>query len=482
MWPAATRLRGRSRSVAAKARTPSGPAWGLSICNFYGTEIKEQVPRMADSETVSHPLPSGFPAEAADLLRSCVHCGLCLGACPTYRENGNENDSPRGRLYLMKGLADGRLQASPEVTRHLDLCLDCRACETACPSGVRYGRILETTRESLALARPPGALVRMARALVFRQLFPRHEMLGALTGLLRFLQRSGLRRLVRDLGIMRLLPKRLRELEAMQPEIRERSFRAHAPLVFPAAGGTPRKRVAFFSGCVMDLLMGEIHRATVRVLQAHGVEVLTVPGQACCGALAFHAGEGEAGRALARRNLELFRGLGVDAIVNNSAGCGAALKEYGEHLHGDPEAARFAALNRDVSEVLADLEPLVPLQPPFADGERSVCYDEPCHLLHAQKISAQPKAVLRRIPGVRWVALPDAEFCCGAAGIYNLLEPEMSRKILARKVEAIRALGAQVVLTGNTGCILQIRQGCKAAGLDCEVLHPMELFARALGE
>ena len=421
-----------------------------------------------------------FPADATELLRSCVHCGLCLGACPTYRENGNENDSPRGRLYLMKGLADGKLEAGAAVTRHLDLCLDCRACETACPSGVQYGRILEGARAALVQAHPPGFGERFLRALVFRQLFARPEALAAVVAVTRFMQKSGLRRAFHSLGLMKLLPKRLRDLEAMQPEIREASFRAHAPEVLPAWGETPRRRVAFFSGCVMDLMMGEIHRATVNVMQAHGVEVLNLKGQHCCGALAFHAGEDGAARSLARKNLEIFRGLGVDAIVNNSAGCGAALKEYRHHFHGDQAAVEFSALVKDVSEVLAELEPVVELQPPDPARELKVCYDEPCHLLHGQKVSAQPKAVIARIPGIRFVNLPDAEFCCGAAGIYNITQPEMSAQVLARKIEAIKSTCADVVLTGNPGCIMQIRRGCQEAGFACEVLHPMELFARAL--
>ncbi|MCW8130313.1 MAG: 4Fe-4S dicluster domain-containing protein [Planctomycetota bacterium] len=426
------------------------------------------------------PARFAFPPEATGLLRSCVHCGLCLGACPTYRENGNENDSPRGRLYLMKGLSDGRLQPTEKVTGHLDLCLDCRACETACPSGVHYGRILEGTRAALVAGREPSWLEGALRAFVFGQLFTRPEALRFAAGLTRFMQKSGLRRAVHAAGLVKLLPKRLRDLEAMQPEIKEEPFRCHAPAVLPAMGGRAKKRVAFFSGCVMDVMMGEIHRATVKVMQAHGVEVLAVHGQQCCGALAFHAGEAEVGRKLARKNIEIFRGLGVDAIVNNSAGCGAALKEYGEALHGDKEAEAFSKLVKDVSEVLADLAPVVELRAPDPSRTLKVCYDEPCHLLHAQKITAQPKSVIQRIPGIRFVPLPDAEFCCGAAGIYNIVQPEMSRAVLARKIDAIKGTGADVVLTGNPGCILQIRQGCKAAGLACEVLHPMELFARAI--
>lgn len=417
-----------------------------------------------------------FPAETSELLRSCVHCGLCLGACPTYRENGDENDSPRGRLYLMKGLAYGKIEPAPAVQRHLDLCLDCRACETACPSGVHYGRILETTREYLNEAAPPPWHVKFLRKLLFEHLFARPVLLSMATSLMRFQQKSGLRRFLHSAGVMKLLPPRLRLMEAMQPPLDEPPFRSGAPAVFPAGGGVPRMKVALFSGCVMDLMMGEIHRATVKVLQAYGIEVHTVHAQHCCGALMFHAGEAETGRALAKRNIEAFSGLGVDAIVNNSAGCGAVLKEYGEWLPGDERAHAFAKKNKDVSEILAGLEPVRP----YKRISATVCYDAPCHLLHAQKISAQPVELIKRIPGVAWIELPDANFCCGAAGVYNLTQPAMSRAVLRRKVEAIRSTGAEIVLTGNPGCLLQIRQGCKEMGLSCEVLHPMELLARAL--
>ena len=417
-----------------------------------------------------------FPDHANTLLRSCVHCGLCLGACPTYREVGNENDSPRGRLYIMKALSSGTLQPTPEVVGHLDLCLDCRACETACPSGVQYGQILENAREALQPVLPQSLLERFLRALFFKQILPRPEILSIICKALRFQQRSGLRGLAQSMGLMNLLPKRLRELEAMQPDLREPAFLENAPDVFPADGPVTKKRVAFFAGCVMDQFMGDIHRATIKVLQAHGVEVLTVKGQGCCGALMVHAGDAGAARPLARKNLQMFHGLNVDAIVNNSAGCGAQLKEYRHLLHGEPEVEQFSALIKDVSEVLYDLTPVRPLKP----LEKTLCYDEPCHLLHAQKISVQPKALIQRIPGLKWIPLPDAEFCCGAAGIYNLTQPEMAGKILARKIEAIAGTKAELVTTGNPGCLMQIRNGCKAAGLSCEVLHPMELLARQL--
>jgi glycolate oxidase iron-sulfur subunit len=234
--------------------------------------------------------------------------------------------------------------------------------------------------------------------------------------------------------------------------------------------------VAFFAGCVMDQFMGDIHRATVKVLQGFGVEVLAVKGQVCCGALMVHAGDPAIARSLAKQNMSIFHGLNVDAIVNNSAGCGAQLKEYHHILHDHPRVKEFGALVKDVSQVLFDLEPVRPMRP----LNKTVCYDAPCHLLHAQKISAQPIALLKKVPGIQWIDLPDAEFCCGAAGIYNMTQPEMSAKILARKIEAIKATGAQIVTTGNPGCLMQIRGGCKAAGLACEVLHPMELLARQI--
>ncbi|HYF49047.1 MAG TPA: (Fe-S)-binding protein [Planctomycetota bacterium] len=417
-----------------------------------------------------------FPPEAKSLLRSCVHCGLCLGACPTYRENGNENDSPRGRLYLMRSLSEGRLQPTPEVTSHLDLCLDCRACETACPSGVQYGAILESARESLVKAQPPGPLATFLRMIFFRGVLPRPGLLSLITKVLRLQQRSGLRDLIRASGVLKLFPKRLQELESLQPEIREPAFLENAPDCFPADGPAPKKRVAFFAGCVMDQFMGDIHRATVKVLQAHGVEVLAVKGQVCCGALMVHSGEADVARKLAKQNMSIFHGLEIDAIVNNSAGCGAQLKDYHHLLPGDAEAHHFGGNVKDVSQILADLEPVRPLKA----LDKSVCYDAPCHLMHAQKITTQPIAILKRIPGIRWIDLPDAEFCCGAAGIYNLTQPEMSAKILARKIEAIKQTGAEIVTTGNPGCLMQIRNGCKAAGLSCEVLHPMELLARQI--
>jgi len=417
-----------------------------------------------------------FPKEASELLRSCVHCGLCLGACPTYRENGNENDSPRGRLYIMKALAEGRLEPVPEVTKHLDLCLDCRACETACPSGVQYGAILEPAREALLKTNPPGFVERMVRALFFKVIIPNPGVLSFVTKALRFQQTSGLRSAAKKMGLMNLLPKRLREMEELQPDLSAPAFLENAPEVFPAEGGKPEKRVAFFAGCVMDQFMGDIHRATIKVMQAHGIEVLAPKGQVCCGALMVHAGEADIARKLAKKNLEIFRGLGVDAIVNNSAGCGAMLKDYRHLIHDDDEIKQFSGMIKDVSQVLYECEPVRPIRP----LEKTLCYDEPCHLLHAQKISIQPKAIIQRIPKLKWVPLPDAEYCCGAAGIYNLTQPEMAAKILARKIEAIAGTKAELVTTGNPGCLMQIRNGCKAAGLTCEVLHPMELLARQL--
>ena len=302
------------------------------------------------AEQKDSPALFAFPDEANALLRSCVHCGLCLGACPTYREEGNENDSPRGRLYIMKSLSSGELKPTPDVTRHLDLCLDCRACETACPSGVQYGQILESAREALHPVVPHSLFERLLRTVFFKYVLPNPQVLSLICKGLRFQQTSGLRKMLHSAGVMKLLPARLRELEALQPDLREPAFLENAPDIFPADGPAPVKRVAFFSGCVMDQFMGDIHRATIKVLQAHGVEVHAVKGQLCCGALMVHSGEADIARTLARQNLAIFRGLGVDAIVNNSAGCGAQLKDYRHLLHGDAEAEAFSNRIKDVSE------------------------------------------------------------------------------------------------------------------------------------
>lgn len=418
-------------------------------------------------------------------LDPCVHCGFCLPACPTYLATGDEADSPRGRIVLMRALERGEIPADdPALLQHLDACLGCRGCEPACPSGVGYGRGLEAAREELFRARqlPP-----LARAI-----------LGALRDPRVWRPLLGAARLLRGTGIPGRLAGRGRLGFAMGMLASTRIGRragerpaggdpgggeAAAPAgpVAPAGAGTRPAAaasaaaascpsVALFRGCVMDLLFDHVHQATRRTLEANGYEVREVPGQVCCGALHEHAGDRETAGALARRNLRALAGA-ADYIVVNSAGCGALLKDYG-HLLGDEEAERFAARVRDVSELLAERGPR-----PGAPLALEVAYDAPCHLQHAQRVQAAPLAVLGAIPGLRLRLLPGSDRCCGSAGIYSLLHPALARDVLEDKLRSFRqAPGLELVATGNPGCLMQIGAGIRAAGLPLQVVHPVELL------
>ncbi len=420
-------------------------------------------------------------AELGDGIAQCVHCGLCLSACPTYVELGREMDSPRGRLYLLRALGEGRIEPTATVLEHLDLCLDCCGCETACPSGVEYGRIIEGARAILEPGRRRSWSGRAVRHLALRVLLPRRRLLAAAGWPLRLYRASGLRALARRSGALRLLPQRLRELEALAPEVRGPAFLADARVNRPARG--PRRgRVALFAGCIMDHAMPEVHRATVRVLARNGYEVVVPRAQTCCGALHVHAGDRDTAQRLARRNVAAFAEAGVERVVVNSAGCGAQLREYAELLAGDPalaDAARsLARATVDPSVLLAEQE----LERPTRRVPRRAVYDEPCHLLHAQGVSEQPRALLRAIPGLELVPLAESELCCGSAGVYNLTQPELARRLRRRKIEHIAAARADLVVTANPGCLLQLRAGVRERGLAVEVVHLVELLDRAYGD
>lgn len=390
----------------------------------------------------------------------CVHCGLCLSACPTYVELGTEMDSPRGRIHLMKGLADGVLEPTREVVEHLDLCLGCRACETACPSGVRYGELLEATREHLATA-PSRRRWKAALSHLVTAVFPDPGRLRQALSPLRLLQRTPLWPLAR-----RLVPQAalLPPLEVAQPL---------APETPPR--GDERARVGLLAGCVNRVLFSATNAATVRVLARNGCRVLTPPQEFCCGALHLHAGERPRAREMARAAIAAFP-ADLDAVLVNAAGCGAAMKEYGHLLAGDPawaeRAREFAGRVKDVSEFLAAL----PFEPPRAPLRARATYHDACHLAHGQGIREQPRALVRAIPGLELVELEEADHCCGSAGSYNLTEPAMARRLGARKARHIRATGASCVLAANPGCALQI--SAQLAG-EVEVLHPVELLDRA---
>jgi len=416
-----------------------------------------------------------------ELYSRCIHCGLCLNACPTYRLLGLESDSPRGRIHQMILVEEGRLKLGESFVRHIDLCLDCRACETACPSGVEYGKLVESARAQIEQGYRRPLLSRLARWLGLRQLLPYPGRLAAFGRLLRFYQRSGLQKVARASGAWRLFPK-LGEAERLLPPMEEKFFFSELGCVFPAEGKR-RARIAFFAGCIAQVAFAELNRATIRVLQKNGCEVVVPAGQLCCGALHVHAGVRDVAQALARTNLAAFLHEPFDAIITNAAGCGATLKEY-ERLFppGDPlhaRAAEFCARVRDVNEFLADPEASGGLQPPTAALKMRVTYQDSCHLVHGQKIRNAPRELLRQIPGLELVEMKLADHCCGSAGIYNLTEPEVAQALLQEKMACARASGAQAIVTANPGCLLQLRAGVARHSTGQEVLHVMELLDRA---
>lgn len=426
---------------------------------------------------VSTPLPSFDQHERPprDKITACIHCGLCLDKCPTYRVLGTEMDSPRGRVYLIKAVDDARLQMTPNFVTHMSQCLDCRACETACPSHVHFGDLMEMARGQIERQLPRPWPQRLLRRVVFQELFPHPQRLALLFRGVQWYQRSGLQRLVRELQILDLFPGVLKRLEANLPTHLPRPFTRSVPATLPGAAPVTR-RVGFFTGCVMDGLFPEVHHASARVLQANGCTLWVAGQQTCCGALHMHAGEREQARALARRNIVAFEQQPLDAIVNNAAGCGAQLKSYGALLAEEPafvaRAAQFSAKVQDITACLAQ----EPLRGPLGSVPKRVAYDDPCHLLHAQRIRQQPRELLQAIPGLQLVPVTDADFCCGAAGIYNITHHELSMRILARKMAHILAAQPEVIATGNPGCMLQLRTGVQQAGLSIPVVHPIELL------
>lgn len=397
-----------------------------------------------------------------------------MNHCPTYRVTGLEPESPRGRIHLVKAAAEGRIELNDRFKEHLYLCLLCRACESACPSGVRYGRIAETAREHLGA--PATKTAGKILNLVFTRILPNPDALRWLFALLRLYQRSGLRRIVRP-----LLSNKLRGMEAMLPAIPKPFFYPRANLL--AAGSSPRARVAMLNGCVMPLLFADVNAATVRVLQKNGCQVVFPPQQVCCGALNVHNGEQVVAKKMARQNIDAFlhadREQKIDAVIVNAAGCGAAMKEYDFLLRDDPayaeQARRLSALVKDAGEFLADLG----LAGKLAPVNLTVTYQDPCHLAHGQKIRRQPRQLLQAIPGLRLIEMEGSDRCCGSAGIYNLTHASMSQRLLEEKMRSIGAVPAQAVVAPNPGCMLQLAYGAKRYGPNLPVYHLMDLLDRA---
>jgi glycolate dehydrogenase iron-sulfur subunit len=430
------------------------------------------------SPTSETPAPLTLHGLSVEGVNQCVHCGLCLAYCPTFSELGTEMDSPRGRILLVKSLAEGRIGLSDSTVRHLSLCLDCRACETVCPAGVPYGRLIEAAKAEIERQRPGGWLRRAFRWVNFGLLLGRPRMLAMAAAGLRAYQVSGLQALVRKSGVIRLLPGTLPAWEALLPRLPGAAARAPLPALTPAQGA-PRGRVAMLSGCVQSVVFGSHNRATARLLAKNGWDVVVPAGQGCCGALNAHGGDHARALDMARRTIESFEHERVDAVVVNTSGCGAHMKAYGTLLAGDAawaeRARRFAASVRDISEFLA----VTSLRGPLRPVPMIVTYHDPCHVVHGQKIRSAPRALLAQIPALRVVDLAESDWCCGSAGIYNLTQPEMAGRLLQRKVRHVLATGASAVVTANPGCILQIQQGLRDAGSSVEVLHLVEILDRA---
>ena len=411
-----------------------------------------------------------------EALSKCVHCGFCLQECPTYLQLGLETDSPRGRIHMIEALTDDKISATPALTQHLDLCLQCRACETACPSGVEFGSIMESARAMIVQSgEAPWSWKIRTRLLA--ALLPYPKRIAVLFTLLRLYERTGLQWLVRASRVLRLLPGGLAEAEALLPELPARRFEMPSD----DGDGSSERTVALLTGCVMPHLYPRTHEATVRVLRRNDIGVVAPAEQRCCGALSLHAGDRLTARELARRNVDVFLTSGVEAVIVNSAGCGATMKEYGELLAGDPEyaekAVRFSGMVRDVTEFLAEL----PIQPPERGVEQRVTYQDSCHLVHGQRVRSAPRELLRAIPGLELVELDAPDRCCGSAGIYSFAQREMSLRLLDEKMRDVGATNASVIATANPGCMMQLEAGLRRHGLPGRVVHVVELLDEAYG-
>ncbi|WP_010583784.1 (Fe-S)-binding protein [Schlesneria paludicola] len=444
------------------------------------------------SDTTASAVPPSNPSSTDLLPRvgsginyerflDCVHCGLCTASCPTYLETGNENDSPRGRIYLMRAVTDGRLELTHNVKEHLDLCLDCRSCETACPSGVQYGRLIEPFRVEMqqraAKLSKSGGSYDWFQQWILYGLFPYPGRLRWALAPAKIMQVLKLDKLAERIGLTKLLPERLQRMQRLLPPLKRRERRL--PEFLPAIG--PRRaRVALFTGCVAEAMFHHVNWATARVLQANGCDVVIPRTQACCGAIHYHSGAGQPALDLARQNANAFGAEDLDAVIVNVAGCGSMLKDYG-HLadevpsndpHTVPLLEKFAGKIKDISEFLAALGPIAPK----GEVRMKATYHDACHLCHAQKIREQPRDLLALVPGLELVPLAESEICCGAAGSYNLTEGEMADRLADRKLKNILATGAETVIMGNAGCSLQIQAALRKAESLIWVAHPMEIL------
>jgi glycolate oxidase iron-sulfur subunit len=407
------------------------------------------------------------------LFLDCVHCGLCTSACPTYVTLGNENDSPRGRIYLMRAVEDGRIPLSQNVKDHLELCLDCRACETACPSGVQYGKLIEPFRVAMKQAeveKSPDASDWFERWILFR-LFPYANRLRLALIPARIAQTFGIHQLITRLKLHHLLPSKLKQLIEILPPKEKSQPQLPGRL---SAKGKKRATVMLFTGCVGDAMFRKTNWATARVLQENGCDVIIPPTQTCCGAIHFHSGSSEPAKAMADQNIEALLTDQIDAIIVNIAGCGAMLKDYGHHWddHKKELREKFAAKVKDIHEFLDELG----IIKPEGKIEAKATYHDACHLKHAQKIAEAPRNLLNAIPGLSLVPLPETDLCCGAAGTYNIVQPEMSKTLGNRKLDNIQSTKAEIIITANAGCLLQISKYARDRKERAWIGHPIELL------
>lgn len=423
----------------------------------------------------------GINVPEYDQILNCVRCGMCLPHCPTYTEMKIERASPRGRAALVRAVADGKLEFSQNFADQMYLCLDCRACETACPSGVRIGYLIESARSQVEQNLPRNPLVKLFRNFIFGWLFMRHWRLELVALPLRIYQRSGLQTLLHKIGLFNLLPKRLRLMEALTPKGLKKPFRKALPAEVPAKG-EEKARVGYFLGCMMSILFNKTTNATVDVLTRSGCTVLTPKEIRCCGAPSMSEGYKHKTFDMMKFNIDLFEKLGVDYVVTDCAACAAALKEYEEIFEDDPDykekAERFSHKAREITEFLGEWPHYVgPQSPSEPQPKRKVVYDEPCHLCHAQQVWEQPKTLIRNTPGYELLNLPEADWCCGSAGIYNITHYDMAMKVLDRKMGNIEKTDADLLLSANPGCLLQLNFGVLERGLNMEVKHVVEILS-----
>jgi glycolate oxidase iron-sulfur subunit len=414
------------------------------------------------------------------VVQQCMHCGLCLPTCPTYQATKLERHSPRGRISLMRAIADGRLDTTRSFGEEMYFCLGCLACVTACPAGVNYAELFEHARaevESSGVLRTPRRT--WLRAFAINWLFATVNRLQVAGLVLRLYQQLGVQTLVRRSGVLKLLPSRLQQLEAITPTIQPQ-FSAELINSATSPCGLKRYRVAMLTGCAQDLVFSDVNRDTVDVLARNGCEVITPPQQWCCGSLHAHNGEWNLAQGLARKQIDQFPPEQFDAIISNAGGCGSHLKHYHKLLADDPLYSERAKLwDGKVKDIHEWLETIGIELPPRGQPDRVVTYHESCHLAHGQKITLQPRRLLAAIPGLKLVELPESSWCCGSAGIYNLIQPEMAGELLNRKLRHIRSTGATIVATGNPGCLLQLINGARSQGLHLRVVHPITLLAEA---